>query len=359
MTRHILLHDGTWQKSDQNNPTNIALFQKCLKDIGEDSVPQKVQYYSGVGVKGGWLKRAWNGVTGGDIDNIIKDSLSYIAENYEEGDEIVLLGYSRGAYISRTLGGLIYKCGVPKGNEDLRKQVDKAYKFYKNSYKPNSAEASLFRAKHSVKDRPKMVLGCFDTVGSLGAPNQLVILPALLNWRHKFHDTRVNRHITFAFQVAAIDEKRKNFQLTPMQPSESSSTQIKQVWLSGHHGCIGGGAVGYKPLSDISAWHMIDNLSKRAAIGFDKIRASSIFGDRNALHRSEDNFKPDGMWKVFGLKSRTIEHPTVGREVIERIAYTPYAPENLEEHVNYIKKKRFQGTNLAMVNLNDLSSALS
>lgn len=354
MTRHILLHDGTWQKSDQSNPTNIALFQQCLKDAGQDGTLQKVQYYSGVGSEGGWLKRAWNGVTGGDLDEIIKESLTYLAENYESGDEIVLLGFSRGAYISRTLGGLIYKCGIPNGEQDISEQVNKAYRFYKNNHKPNSAEAMHFRATHSVQDRPKMVLGCFDTVGSLGAPNQLVILPALLNWRHKFHDTRVNRHIKFAFQVAAIDEQRKNFPLTPMRPSEESPTKVEQIWVAGHHGCAGGGTKEYKPLSDISAWHMIDKLEKEAGIGFDRIRASSIFGDHNALHRPEDDFRQDGIWKAFGLKSREIEYPTVGREVVERIAFTPYAPENLGEHVEKIKRNRPEENTLLTVDLQDL-----
>ena len=45
--------------------------------------------------------------------NII-DAYKWLVEKYEEGDEIFIFGFSRGAYTARALSGLISICGLLK-----------------------------------------------------------------------------------------------------------------------------------------------------------------------------------------------------------------------------------------------------
>src|SRR5215203_4797363 len=50
--------------------------------------------------------------TGYGLDENILKGYNFLIHNYEEGDEIFLLGFSRGAYTVRVLAGLIHKVGL-------------------------------------------------------------------------------------------------------------------------------------------------------------------------------------------------------------------------------------------------------
>jgi uncharacterized protein (DUF2235 family) len=45
---------------------------------------------------------------------IIRDAYLFIAQNYVEGDEIMLFGFSRGAYIARKVAGLLVGFRLPR-----------------------------------------------------------------------------------------------------------------------------------------------------------------------------------------------------------------------------------------------------
>jgi uncharacterized protein (DUF2235 family) len=50
----------------------------------------------------------------------IGDSYRYLMNTYEEGDEIYLFGFSRGAYAVRGLAGVLHMYGLLwPGNEEL------------------------------------------------------------------------------------------------------------------------------------------------------------------------------------------------------------------------------------------------
>ena len=50
--------------------------------------------------------------TGYGLDDNILSSYEFIVDNYREGDDIYLFGFSRGAYTVRALAGLIHKVGL-------------------------------------------------------------------------------------------------------------------------------------------------------------------------------------------------------------------------------------------------------
>jgi len=52
------------------------------------------------------------GATGQGLSENVREAYAFISNNYEPGDEIFLLGFSRGAYTARSIAGLIGAVGL-------------------------------------------------------------------------------------------------------------------------------------------------------------------------------------------------------------------------------------------------------
>lgn len=108
----------------------------------------------------------------GLAENVV-EAYNYLSLNYEEGDEIFMFGFSRGAFTVRSLAGLVSDMGIiDKIYMPLFPQV---YSAYQVSGKRGAEEAlgktSIYQIALDEK-RPKIkVVGCWDTVGSLGVPD--------------------------------------------------------------------------------------------------------------------------------------------------------------------------------------------
>ena len=109
---------GTWLDSqnasggDITHPSNVARIGFAIKDEDYNGRPQIVYYQNGVGSQGGIVMRVAGGLTGEGIKENIREAYSFIATNYMEGDEIYLLGFSRGAFTARSVGGMIGDFGL-------------------------------------------------------------------------------------------------------------------------------------------------------------------------------------------------------------------------------------------------------
>ena len=265
MKRLIVCCDGTWQKLTSEYPTNVAKITQAIKPIDDDGIQQIVFYGEGVGT-GDLVDKLGGGAFGWGLDNVIQNAYRFLCLNYNPGDQIYLFGFSRGAYIVRSLAGLIYNAGLLK-RHDIR-ETPKAYELYRNpddNKKPGGTDAQKFRTKHSQEVNITF-LGCWDTVGSLGVPDQIPFLKLdkWMNKKYEFHDIQLNQRIQCARHAVAMDEKRKVFYVTPMQKSENNPTQdLKQVWFSGEHGCVGGGTEAYRGLSDTALQWMIDEAKQK------------------------------------------------------------------------------------------------
>lgn len=55
-----------------------------------------VYYQAGLGTKGTFLSRVIGGVTAEGLSENIRSGYTFIANNYNHGDEIFLFGFSRG-----------------------------------------------------------------------------------------------------------------------------------------------------------------------------------------------------------------------------------------------------------------------
>ena len=91
--------DGTWDKADKH--TNVYKLYKALK-VTADQIPL---YDDGVGANGGPLWRLLGGAFGTGLWKKIREGYTKIAHVYEQGDEIFIFGFSRGAYTARSLAG--------------------------------------------------------------------------------------------------------------------------------------------------------------------------------------------------------------------------------------------------------------
>lgn len=113
--RLAIYFDGTW--------TNVWWMLALTAAKSKDDKPQLV-YYS-VGVNG-----VLGGMFGQGLDDNIRLAYEWLIENYNDGDEIFIFGFSRGACTARALAGLIaidgvLKAGSPIGVGELFEHYEK------------------------------------------------------------------------------------------------------------------------------------------------------------------------------------------------------------------------------------------
>lgn len=330
MKRLIVCCDGTWQKLASSYPTNVVKIAQAVKPVSNDGTPQSVFYDEGIGT-GDQLNKLVGGAFGWGIDKNIQDAYRFLCLNYNQGDEIYLFGFSRGAYTVRSLAGMIYCSGL-LSRPNIR-SAPEAYRIYRDrDIKPSDPEAQAFRANYGERVQITL-LGCWDTVGALGVPDQIPFLPVddWLNSKYKFHDTTLSSMIQKALHAVAIDELRKVFDVTPMEKSPKFDAQVlRQVWFPGEHGSVGGGSKEQRGLSDMALqWTMSEIGNLGLGLEFDPNNVE------DGIHTDPtidfDN-KPGIIYQVTGTKPRAITgsfddlHESVKKRWQAR---SDYRPENL------------------------------
>ena len=148
------------------HPSNVARIGWAINDLDRNGKPQIVYYQSGVGSHGGPLMRVAGGLTGSGIKENIREAYSFLATNFIEGDEIFLLGFSRGAFTARSVGGLIIdlglltKSGLPYFGEIFEDYIHREDDDYKPQYpntpfpnKPSFHDPSYVRQLEAVRNQ--------------------------------------------------------------------------------------------------------------------------------------------------------------------------------------------------------------
>jgi uncharacterized protein (DUF2235 family) len=192
-------------------------------------------YDDGVGADATGLNRVLQGAFGQGILQKIQDGYTKIAHVYEEGDEIFLFGFSRGAYTARSLAGMIANCGLPTGafSDDC---VTQAFAAYRDPVNRASILAGLTAC--GLAPATIQMVGVWDTVGSLGIP---AIFGGVDEKTYGFLDTGLHPAIRNACHCLALDEKRAQFPATLWTSPPAAGQTVEQVWFSGCHGDVGGG----------------------------------------------------------------------------------------------------------------------
>ena len=75
------------------------------------------------------------GYLGEGISENIREAYSFLATNYEDGDEIFLIGFSRGAFTARSIGGLISSIGLLQ--RSAMQDFYPIFKDWENQYNPD------------------------------------------------------------------------------------------------------------------------------------------------------------------------------------------------------------------------------
>jgi uncharacterized protein (DUF2235 family) len=229
------------------------------------------------------------------ISREIGEAYSFICDNYRsEDDEIILIGFSRGAFTVRAVASLINDIGILKeaGRYTFQsiynlweKQIsvvepsdpsvkgqelnDRMSKLYERSPELEEICGGLAHNNLLWDSPPIRACAVWDTVASLGF--QLPgYLPQIRRRPLAFVNSRLCPNIKNAFQALALDENRFHFQ--PRLWVEHADVQtLKQCWFLGSHGDVGGGNQ-ISGLTNLSLTWMISQLGPYVSFNENKIR---------------------------------------------------------------------------------------
>ena len=280
--------------------TNVfRLYQSILPRSGDGRVQQK-WYEPGTTIP--WFKRFRDGPFGYGLDRTILESYAYLAATYDPGDEVYMYGFSRGAYIARSLIGLLALAGLPSPtllNEEhvqlvrkaasslsasgdatahLRKCLmqtvtapdshvfDDAYRMYRTLQNATQTSRVLGR-RRAGSEITISFLGLWDSVGPLGIPTNA--LRWLNEHRYNFRDTELSPIVQQACHALAIDEHRADHNATLWTSPPKVAQIIEQRWFAGAHGDLGGTYLD-RDLANVSlAWIWRRSMAKGLAMESD------------------------------------------------------------------------------------------
>jgi hypothetical protein len=266
MKRLVICCDGTWNRPDSPNITNIEKIARTVQtDPGSSAgVPQLVYYLSGVGGAGYETDRLLGGAFGFGLFNTMLAGYRFLAQNYEPGDEIFVFGFSRGAFTARSLVGMVGYVGLITKLALVHDQLVKARDFYKERKQDDdnrSPALVAWRTEHCHASTPIQFVGVFDTVGALGVPGAMVLAP-------KFHNLELSDEVRCARHALAIDELRLKFEpslWTAKKAGQTEDERVKQVLFEGAHSDVGGGYAD-TGLSDSTLLWMVTEANKQGLV---------------------------------------------------------------------------------------------
>jgi uncharacterized protein (DUF2235 family) len=241
----------------KDTPDSILLAKEQERVLAADdgTVSQAAKYIHGVGDSDNYLVKLLGGSVGAGIITRIVRGYTFISRNYEPGDRIYIVGFSRGAYTARALGGMIAAQGLLASNLHLddRKRAyllgTAAWYGYRRAALAANSDwlakleeiaielpglltklpASAFVAA------PIEVIAVWDTVGALGIPDYLRHMQQIDSF--KFADTKLSAKVAHGLHAVAIDELRLDFIPTLWDPDP----RIAQALFPGAHADVGGG----------------------------------------------------------------------------------------------------------------------
>ncbi|CAL1695679.1 unnamed protein product [Somion occarium] len=290
--RIIICCDGTWQDgltvSQRWKYTNVLRLARSINHMDERQnppVPQIVFYQSGVGTENFAPLALFEGAVGASLGDKVQDAYGFLAHNYRPGDEIFLFGFSRGAYTARMVASFIEAIGIldrkdmdhfadlflalqKRGktkDEKEKQELDETLKPWTHHNSPGM--------RHVESDDSFFVkcVGVFDTVGSVGLPNELSFGSEKVKTLFGFPDTVLGPHIERAYHAMALNENRKDFNCTKFHQTErgrGNGQILKQCWFAGSHSDVGGGYEEHD-LSDIALFWMAANIGDILSLDMD------------------------------------------------------------------------------------------
>jgi uncharacterized protein (DUF2235 family) len=326
----VLCADGTWNTPHGYDvavsDTNV---RKLFCALATDET-QELFYDNGVSANGTPIDHLAGGAMGEALFHKIQECYRLLSDAWSPGSSVYLFGFSRGAYIVRSLGCMIARFGLPTKNLDGQAAARVFAAHRERDPEKQAAMKYQLELQHDIQGAAVRMIGVWDTVGSLGIPGLLFEL--LNEKKYGFHDTALHPSVENAYQAISVDERRLQFEPTlwtnPDGSERVNDALMEQVWFSGAHGDLGGG---YSPsdLSDIPlAWMM--RKAMQCGLAFKQVALNRYLpvDPRKTTAPAHDE------WKLFpwGLaKHRTVPPRSfIANSVQARLDQLPeYQPTNL------------------------------
>ena len=277
MSKNIIICcDGTGNEYGENK-TNVI--RTCEIAVCDEN--QLVYYDPGVGTGGSTAEDIVDKATGGGLQKNVEDGYRYLMNKYEDGDNIFLFGFSRGAFTARSLAGMLSRCGL------LRPNLDNLVEYASEIYNKRQDDLDDGFKGTFARNCPVHFVGVWDTVESLAGG--------------KFHDHKLNPQIKNAYHAIAIDEKRSKFPPCLWRRENVSEGQtMEQVWFAGVHSDVGGW-YDERGLSDIALKWMLEKAAgcgmKLKSKEFDKVKGDPLCEAHESLERG---------WHLLGTHERQV-----------------------------------------------------
>ena len=382
MKKIVILCDGTWNRVDSTTPTNVVRLAQVLRPSDPTGIPQIPIYVQGVGTAQGvgkissFAEKYLGGIFGHGLYRNLIDAYLKLIFIYDQGDEIYIFGFSRGAYTARSLTGFIRATGiVPRDSLHLLPRAIKRYQDKSQGKKthPSSDQSHEFRLETSpnVATSEKEIawrqtrgesdatllkiayLGVWDSVGALGVPRHFLAARVFNGRKYDFHDASLSSMVTAARHAVALDERRRAFEPTRWDNlKELNSEQgddslpYQELYFVGDHGSVGGGG----DIVDLSsiALTWIAKGAQRAGLSFHESKLANIEKDQNVLgsihNASGDPGFATRLMRQFGMDRKgpdTVDelHPSVFERWKNDAGYRPGSLSNLSEKLEVLAKR--------------------
>ena len=216
--------------------------------------------------------RRWRGDVAAVARESVIDAYFFLAENWESGDRIFLLGAGRGAYCARALARMLGTVGMMADREDHVVEYALAAYALPTQSRTTQDWRQIHELACALEGRddiavPVHFLGLWDTVKVPGTPSLCDgdWLGNVVSGRH----------------AVAIDGGSGPFGECRIGRDDDT---ISEVWFRGTHCDVVGGPNAYWPLADITLDWMLDGVVKAGAIiGDDAMPRTPAPTDRDAL----------------------------------------------------------------------------
>lgn len=253
MKRLVICYDGTSNNQESRSPpTNVARISRLICPTDRFGTKQLVRYVRGIGSGLGLFDRFSNKIKqalgngvyrcgpppaisndAAEIGKRILQGLKFLSENYTPGDEIYLIGFSRGAFTARCLAQLINDLGLV-ASHDRHTTLSEIYREWvhcrsKGRPFPSSSRATVY------DNVPIEACAVWDTVAEIRD---------VRFWKEKrmaFVGENVTGNIKHAIQALAIDEQRSHFAPEIWKTFDPAIQTLDQSWFRGTHCDVGGG----------------------------------------------------------------------------------------------------------------------
>lgn len=248
---HVVLIDGTFASLMEGRHSSIGHIYRLLRR--RRGADLRIHYAAGQE----W--EAWRSARdlamGSRLVDHITDAYGWLASAYRPGDEVFLMGYSRGAFAVRSLAGLIGRVGLVLPEQATERNVRQGWRLYRQG---TPDDVRVFHQTRCHAHVPIRMLGVFDTVMALGV--RLPLLWMLTEPRFRFHDHQLGGNLIQGVQALALDETRAAFQPI-LWNSAGHAGRVRQMWFRGCHADIGGQLAGddrARPLANIPLRWMLE-----------------------------------------------------------------------------------------------------